>query len=97
LTPIGERGSVVATKNSEHDIAAVGREVEDVTVGGDAYIAGFLVEFLRTGDAHRSSLFASAVAHYVIQRTGGVLAKRMPAESDVRDLFSQTIATTSRT
>jgi sugar/nucleoside kinase (ribokinase family) len=80
----GAKGSLVFTKSLKCIIPALPGQVLDVTGGGDSYMAGFLVEWLRTGDPAKAGIFASAVALCVIERTGGVRVDRMPNESDVR-------------
>jgi sugar/nucleoside kinase (ribokinase family) len=53
------------------------------------YMAGFLVEYLRTNDVWESALFASATASIVIEGTGGVAAGRMPTTSEVEKRISK--------
>jgi ribokinase len=96
IVTLGPRGSLVVTERQQHHVAAITGEVVDVTGGGDSYIAGFLVEYLRTGDPGQAALFGTAVASLVISRTGGVLADRMPTETAVREQLSS-IQTTWRT
>jgi len=80
----GAKGSLAFTKNKRYCIPALPGQVIDVTGGGDSYIAGFVAEYLRTGDAWKSAVFASAVALCVIEKTGGVRAERMPADQEAR-------------
>jgi fructokinase len=89
VVTLGSRGSIVVTKRGEYRIAAIEEEVVDVTGGGDSFIAGFLLEYWRTGDPEQAGLFGTAVAAQVIKRTGGVLAERMPIESAVREQLRQ--------
>jgi sugar/nucleoside kinase (ribokinase family) len=81
----GPKGSLVFTKDKKYLLQPLPGQVIDVTGGGDSYIAGFLVEYTRTGDAWRSAVFASAVALCVIEKTGGVRPLRMPTEVEVRE------------
>ena len=78
----GPKGSLVFTKDKKYVLPALPGSVIDVTGGGDCYMAGFLVEFMRTGDPWQSGLFAAAVALCVIERAGGVRADRMPTRAD---------------
>lgn len=80
----GARGSLVFTQDKKYLLRPLLGQVIDVTGGGDSYIAGFLVEYTRTGDAWRSAVFASAVALCVIEKTGGVRAQRMPTDEEAR-------------
>jgi fructokinase len=80
----GAQGSLVFTRSLKCIVPALPGQVLDVTGGGDSYMAGFLVEWLRTGDPWKSGVFAAAVALCVIERTGGVQAERMPSEAEVR-------------
>ena len=80
----GAQGSLVFTREFKCAIPALPGDVLDVTGGGDSYVAGFLVEWLRTHDPVKSGVFAAAVALCVIEKTGGVLANRMPTESEAR-------------
>ena len=72
----------VAAKDQKYVLPALPGSVIDVTGGGDCYMAGFLVEFMRTGDPWQSGLFAAAVALCVIERAGGVRADRMPTRAE---------------
>jgi sugar/nucleoside kinase (ribokinase family) len=58
----------------------------DQTGAGDSFSAGFLFHYGRTQDAFSATLYGNAVTSFVIERTGGVLADRMPsrAEADRR-------------
>ena len=80
----GARGSLVFTREERYRVPAIPGRVIDVTGGGDSYLAGFLAEFLRTGNPWESGIFAAAVALCVIEKTGGVSVHRMPSEAEVR-------------
>jgi len=87
----GLKGVFVATKEKRYRIAAFNgeKEVIDRTGAGDSFTAGFLVEFLRSRDPEFSAYYGSAVANYVIKRTGGVLLERMPTREDVEKILKQ--------
>lgn len=55
-------------------------------------MAGFLTEFIQTGDPLKSAVFASAVALCVIEATGGVRALRMPILEEARKRVPQEIS-----
>jgi hypothetical protein len=57
-------------------------ELVDPTGAGDAYSAGFLVRYLRTGSPIPSARFASCVASFIVQGWG---ASNPPAEETVLD------------
>lgn len=89
MVTLGEKGAFAATKEQEFRVPTFPANVVDVTGAGDAYDAGFLVEYLRTKDAWKSALFASATASLMIEGTGGVLASRMPTTSEVNERIAK--------
>ena len=67
----GEKGSILCHGNELKRIPVVPAEkTVDSTGAGDAYAAGFIVEYLRTKDPKRSALFASCVASFVVEGIG---------------------------
>ncbi|NPV54327.1 MAG: carbohydrate kinase family protein [Firmicutes bacterium] len=80
---LGERGSVGAEKDRIYQVPALSGKVVDTTGAGDSFSAGFLVEYMKSGDVERSMRFASAVALHVCEGTGGVRADRMPKLKDI--------------
>ncbi|HET6314636.1 MAG TPA: carbohydrate kinase family protein [Chloroflexia bacterium] len=68
---LGERGCIVATSTGtlEVDAAQVDRVV-DVTGAGDAFAAGFVVEYLKSGDPRRAAIAANMAAGEVVRRVG---------------------------
>ncbi|MBA7602665.1 ATP-dependent 6-phosphofructokinase [subsurface metagenome] len=89
IVTLGEKGSLVSSKKGTFTMPAFPSEVKDCTGAGDVYMAGFLVEYLRTKDVWKSALFASATASIVIEGTGGVVASRMPTTSEVEKRISK--------
>lgn len=79
----GARGALILLPGERHEIAALPGDVVDVTGGGDTFLAGFLVAYLKTGDPVYSGHWATATARCVIERTGGVRAERMPSFDEV--------------
>jgi sugar/nucleoside kinase (ribokinase family) len=85
----GERGAVVADKKDIFKVPAFPGEVVDTTGGGDSFVAGFLVEYLKSKNIEKSIIFASATAILVIGKTGGVTISRMPTLKEVNDKISE--------
>jgi len=83
IVTLGDRGSVVATRNDVFHVSAIRANAVDSTGAGDEYSAAFLVEYVRTADAHRAALYASAASAIVVEATGGVRVARMPSHADV--------------
>jgi ribokinase len=88
IVTLGDRGAVVATADGVARVPALSGRVVDATGAGDAFSAGFLVEYLHGSAAVRCARFASAVALHVISGTGGVRAARMPSRTDVERLLA---------
>ncbi|KYH41348.1 MAG: ATP-dependent 6-phosphofructokinase [Candidatus Bathyarchaeota archaeon B63] len=62
-------------------IPAVSAEkIVDLTGAGDTYVAGFILEYLRTGKPGWSALFASGVASFTIEGLG---TSTIPTREDV--------------
>ncbi|OFX13508.1 MAG: hypothetical protein A2Z18_07110 [Armatimonadetes bacterium RBG_16_58_9] len=74
----GSKGALVYTKQGKDVVPPLRCNAIDTTGGGDTFMAGFLSEYLRSGDPVRSAEWGSATAACVIEKTGGVLADRMP-------------------
>lgn len=89
IVTLGEKGSFVSSKKGTFRMPAFSSQMKDCTGAGDVYMAGFLVEYLRTKDVWESALFASATASIVIEGTGGVAADRMPTTSEVEKRISK--------
>lgn len=84
----GEQGVTLGIPDGIYTVPALKGNPMDVTGGGDTFMAGFLSEYIRSGDILRSVVFGSATALCVIERTGGVTPQRMPAEQEVRNRLS---------
>ena len=89
VVTLGARGAYVRTKEGGvHYPPYHGEQgsVVDQTGAGDCFSAGFLFHYVRTQDPFSATLFGNAVTSFVIERTGGVVAARMPrrAEADRR-------------
>jgi sugar/nucleoside kinase (ribokinase family) len=86
VVTLGEKGVVARSKeDGAHRIPAYPAHAIDPTGAGDVFSAGFLAEFVRTGDLRGAILFGSAVSSIVVERTGGVLPSRMPTNMEVHD------------
>lgn len=92
IVTLGEKGAIVVTKDRKFRVPAFPAKLEDCTGAGDAYSAGFLVEYLRTKEPYKSALFGAATASLVIEGTGGVLAERMPTTSEVQSRISRAVS-----
>lgn len=88
IVTLGERGAVIATAEGVVREPGLRGSVVDATGAGDAFSAGFLVEYLRGSDVERCARFASAVALHVIGGTGGVRSSRMPSRADAERLLT---------
>jgi len=67
----GEKGSILCYNGKIKRIPAVPAEkIVDLTGAGDTYLAGFIVEYLRTGKPEWSALFASGVASFTVEGLG---------------------------
>jgi len=71
LVTQGAKGSVLCHENEVERIPVIPAEkLVDPTGAGDAYSAGFIVEYLRTKDPKYSAFFASCVASFVVEGIG---------------------------
>jgi sugar/nucleoside kinase (ribokinase family) len=89
VVTLGARGAYVRTRDGGKRYPPYHvrqADVVDQTGAGDCFSAGFLFEYGRSQDAFSAALYGNAVTSFVIERTGGVLAARMPgrAEADRR-------------
>jgi sugar/nucleoside kinase (ribokinase family) len=66
------------TPEKNYTIPAYHGTVMDPTGGGDTFFAGYLLAYLRTGDAEYAGRFGAATALCVIEKSGGVWVGRMP-------------------
>lgn len=85
VVTLGARGAYVRTgERGTHYPPYLGRQADvvDQTGAGDCFSAGFLFEYGRTQDACSAALYGNAVTSYVIERTGGVVAARMPSKDE---------------
>lgn len=85
LITLGGEGVIVATPEDCLHVPALTGNPVDVTGGGDAFMGGFLSEYLRCGDVLTSAVFASATALCVIEKTEGITPDRMPTREQVRN------------
>jgi sugar/nucleoside kinase (ribokinase family) len=68
---LGEEGCLVATRDGQTRVPAPGVDrVVDATGAGDAFAAGFVVEYARRGDAVAAARAGSEVAAQVVGRVG---------------------------
>lgn len=79
----GSAGVTIGTAEGCWQVPALKGEPVDVTGGGDAFMGGFLSEYIRCGKVLESAVFGSATALCVIEKTGGVTPSRMPGRDEV--------------
>lgn len=71
ITTLGEKGSIIQTKNEEITVAAVKPESAlDPTGAGDGYRAGFLAGFLKKLDLKTCGQMGSVTSCYAIEKYG---------------------------
>ena len=85
---LGSKGALVRTAEGSTLVPPLRSNVIDTTGGGDTFMAGFLSEYLRSGDPVKSARWGSATAACVIEQTGGVLAERMPTHEQVQEMVN---------
>ena len=85
LLTMGERGCLVGTQDGIIRVPARPGAVVDATGAGDAFSTAFLVGYMHTGDVKWSARFGAATVIYMIERTGGVHASRMPTRQAVEE------------
>lgn len=73
ITTLGEKGSVIATKDTVIEIPPCPAiSVEDPTGAGDAYRAGFITGYVRGFDLKTCGQIASVAATYAVEQYGTV-------------------------
>ena len=83
----GSQGALVYSANSHTHVPPCPTQVVDTTGGGDTFMAGFLSEYLRSSDPVAAVRWGCGTACQVIQKSGGVLASRMPTRGQVEDFL----------
>lgn len=84
IVTLGERGSYIKTKNNQKYILPYPiKHRVDQTGAGDCYMAGFLSSYLKDRDPFEAGYIGTAATSYVIERSGGVVAQRMPSLKEV--------------
>ena len=85
VVTLGREGAFVSTGEKSMRFPAYledQQEVLDQTGAGDCFAAGFLSEFLVTQDPFEATLHGNVVTSFVIERTGGASATRMPTHGE---------------
>ncbi|HSW88443.1 MAG TPA: PfkB family carbohydrate kinase [Candidatus Saccharimonadales bacterium] len=70
LASLGEKGSMIFTKDREYFEPAIPVDVTDTTGAGDAYIAYFMTNYLQTKDIATSMKIGSKAASEVVEQFG---------------------------
>lgn len=81
---LGSKGALVRTREGWGLVPPLPCDAVDTTGGGDTFMAGFLSEYLRSGDPAESAMWGAVTAACVIEKSGGVVAERMPSRDDVK-------------
>ena len=68
----GENGASVLTPNQRNDIPGIKVTVKDTVGTGDAFSAGFIMEFLNSGDLLLAAQKGNELGAYVAARSGAV-------------------------
>jgi sugar/nucleoside kinase (ribokinase family) len=85
VVTLGREGAFVSTGERSVRFPAYLQDQQDVldqTGAGDCFAAGFLSEFLVAQDPFEAALHGNVVTSFVIQRTGGASADRMPTHGE---------------
>jgi sugar/nucleoside kinase (ribokinase family) len=85
VVTLGEEGAFVSAGQRSMRFPAYWQDQQDVldqTGAGDCFAAGFLSEFLVTQDPFEATLHGNVVTSFVIERTGGSSAHRMPTPGE---------------
>jgi len=85
VVTLGRDGAFVSTGERSMRFPAYLEDQGDVldqTGAGDCFSAGFLSEFLVTQDPFEATLHGNVVTSFVIERTGGASANRMPSKGE---------------
>ncbi len=71
IVTLGKDGAAVSVEDTIHRVpACVARQIVDPTGAGDAFVGGFLTEYVRGEDCFWSSCVGSAVASFVVEKIG---------------------------
>jgi sugar/nucleoside kinase (ribokinase family) len=91
IVTLGKDGAAVSVENALHKVpACLPNKVVDPTGAGDAFIGGFLAEYVRGEDCSWSSYVGSAVASYVVEGIGPMnFGSREEIYNRARGLFEK--------
>jgi ribokinase len=79
----GARGALIMTRDGRWKIPPFRGKAIDPTGGGDTFFSGFLVAWQRTRDPEYAGRYGAATALCLIEKSGGVVAERMPTHEMV--------------
>ena len=68
----GENGATVFTPESKKDIKGIKVKVKDTVGSGDAFSAGFIMEYIKSGDIFLAAEKGNALGAYVATKSGAV-------------------------
>ncbi len=72
LVTRGENGVSLYANGERHDFAGIKVQVKDTVGAGDAFSAGFIMEYLKSGDLMLASQKGNELGAYVAARSGAV-------------------------
>lgn len=84
VVTLGSEGALAVDGADLYRIPPFPARMKDATGAGDAFSAGFLVEYLHHRDVKRAVRFGCATASLVIEDSGGVRVGRMPGPMAVQ-------------
>lgn len=70
IVTLAEKGSLIYNGSELLEIPAYTTDARDPTGAGDTYAAGFMVEYLRSGNLYEAGMFASATASLWVEGIG---------------------------
>ena len=79
----GSAGALVQEGGEISRIPSFTGNAIDTTGAGDSWFGAFLAEYIRGRNACEAAVFASAFASIMVERSGGVSLRRMPARDEV--------------
>jgi sugar/nucleoside kinase (ribokinase family) len=85
IITLGKDGALVRQPGRVWLVPAISGKPADTTGGGDAFMAGFLSEYLRSSNPLLAAQWGCATAMCVIEQSGGVRVERMPTKVQVQE------------
>lgn len=84
VVTLGSKGSLVFSKEADYYVPSYsGTKVVDTSGGGDAFIAGFMSEYLKSEDLENSAISGTALASFIIEDFGCLT--NIPTEDQLKE------------